>query len=672
MTGIRLKQLRLAGATGSDRTYGVSFMPRGAPGGFRPLSIITGPSQTGKTTIVDFIRYCLGDGQHPQHEEVLSAVRSALLEAELDGIPTVIERSAAGGPSKFASVWRSTLDDLDPGAELRVSTEPPSDPSGLSQLVLASCHLDGTLLADSRTKEETGTQMLSVRDLFHVMFVPNERLDNKNLVFEQSNFMVRQKFRQTIDAMFGIHDNEEAVLAERYRALRERARMAEVRATTLRQYAEAEYPRGPIQLSLDLEEADKSLAQIESQLKALDQEQRSTAKASSRLRVSLVQAEDRAKNARVRVRDRRSLISRLDSLRAQYSDDFRKLNFLVDAERLFDPLQVVVCPACFSELSIAPSIEAGRCSLCSAEVPVDVVGARAAEDEAVAAGASESMGRRHDLLEAEARAVRSRLSSLNEYVARLVAHQEVLLGESARADAAAQEFAQAVDAIASSPAPWLALRDSLSKQVTRARLDRQAAKAGVGVWERVAQAEALAEDIAEQSRQVNSQRRATGLRPDRAELLRALSTRFGEILTEIGYPKLHDPYIGSDLVPHVRGQSYTHASSGGLVLIGLAWTLALWEIAHELDADAPGLLVIDSPQKNLGHQSKPGDSDFADVKLVENFYRHAKAWLAGAGEGAQLIVVDNSPPESVEADVVIRFTRSAEVPPYGLIPEASS
>ena len=158
---------------------------------------------------------------------------------------------------------------------------------------------------------------------------------------------------------------------------------------------------------------------------------------------------------------------------------------------------------------------------------------------------------------------------------------------------------------------------------------------------------------------------------DRGAVIRALSARFGEILAAIGYPKLANPYIGDDLIPHVRNLPYTSASSGGMVLISLAWNLAVWQVAHEQGANAPGLLVIDSPQKNLGHNSKEGDQDFADAALVENFYAHTKKWLAGDGNGAQLIVVDNTPPSSVDDDIVCRFTRLADLPPYGLIPEAT-
>jgi len=661
-TGIRITELRLAGATGTQKTYGTGFRPKGGET-FRPLSVIAGPAMTGKTSIIDFIKYCLGDDEHPQHAEVLAAVRAAVLETELNGDPTVIERAASGEPSKFASIWRGTrLSDINAAAELRVSTEPPSDPDGLSQLVLSSCNLDGIELPDSATNPDTATQLLSIRDVFRVMFVPNDRLGSTNLVFENSRHMVKQKFGQTIDVMFGVHNNEQAVLAGRLRLAREAARAAELSANTLRRIADDEHPRGALVLAADLAEAEALVDQLEGELTNLDSQRRSTEQASQELRATLVAAQAAASAARVRTRDRRSLIDRLDALRGQYADDKRKLNFLLDAERLFDPLQVVTCPACFNKLEAVPTVTDGTCSLCHSMVtaPTDVEG----DDEA----STPNM-----VLEAELRAVSKRLKSLNNYVARLDAHLRVLVDESIEADAAADAAAQAVDDITNSPAPWLALRDGLSRRITEARLAVQAAQAGVKAWDRVAEADANHERLVVNARRIYTESRQLRQTADRRAVIRAMSERFGEILAAIGYPKLANPYIGDDLIPHVRNLPYTAASSGGMVLISLAWTLALWEIAHEREADAPGLLVIDSPQKNLGHKAaEDGDQDFADATLIENFYAHAKKWLAEDGIGAQLIVVDNSPPATVADDIVCRFTRDADDPPYGLIPEATS
>ncbi|NGY66485.1 hypothetical protein G7043_47155 [Lentzea sp. NEAU-D13] len=194
--------------------------------------------------------------------------------------------------------------------------------------------------------------------------------------------------------------------------------------------------------------------------------------------------------------------------------------------------------------------------------------------------------------------------------------------------------------------------------------------AGLRLWERVQQAEDNADRLEGHAKRLRAERRESAARPDRAAVIRRLSHRFGEVLSDLGYPKLSDPRLDNNLMPHVRGLPYTAASSGGLVLISLAWYLAIWEVAHEQDGRRPGLLIIDSPQKNLGHSADPDDPDFADTGLVENFYRHVKQWLAGPGVGAQLVVVDNSPPEAVAGDIVVRYTRSRTLPPYGLIDDA--
>lgn len=654
-SGIRINELRLAGATGSGDSYGSSFRLR-EDSSFRPLSIIAGPASTGKTTIIDFIRYCLGDDEYPQHPEVVNAVRAALLEVELDGEVCTIERATAGNPSKFASVWRRGVEDIISSGEQRLAVEPPSDPDGLSQFILSACDLDGIELPESPSQSESRTALLSIRDLFRVIFVRNERLDNRNLVFENSHFMVRQKFMQTIDVMFGVHDNPSAALGQRLTAAQAAVRVASRTADTVRQLANEDYPRGPLQLAEDLRTANDVINALERQLEDLDSEQRSTEEASGQLRASMASAQDRARNASIRLRDRESLLDRLHALRAQYADDQRKLNFLKDAERLFDPLQVVVCPACLTRLPDPPSIADGTCSLCHSAFPAPMVDDAAEDGTAV--------------LEAELRALVRRMAGLNEYVERLEGHATVLRDEATRAAREANESAQALDRVATSPAPWLALRDDLQRRRSDARLVAQAASAGLLAWERVDRAQAeLARRQAEASR-LAELRKGAKARVDRQTVVTKLSRRFAKIMGDLEYPKLSEPYLNTDLVPYVRGLPYTAASSGGMVLIGLAWSLTLWETAHEEGAAAPGLLVIDSPQKNLGH-SQDDDSDFADAGLVENFYNHAKGWLATEGVGAQLIVVDNSPPESVADDVVTRYTRDAAEPPYGLIVDAT-
>lgn len=680
--GIRLVELRLDGSAVASRSYGVSFRGQGALP-WRPLSVIAGPSQTGKTTIADFIRYCLGDDEHPQHPEVLAKVREALLETVVAGEPTTISRTAVGPASPFASIWKAPLTELRDADERRLSTEPTSDPSGLSQYLLAACGLDNVALPEAPTQTESRTQMLSIRDLFRVMWLPNERLDNKNLAHEYSNHVVRQKLIQTIDVMFDVHNAVGADLAARARLAGEAAREAARTAKALHDMVQTEHPLGPLVLDTEHDHAQREVAELDAQLVRLDRQQNSRDSGIAQLRQALTTAQNEVRAATVRVRHRESLVERLSALRGQYADDKKKLTFLKEAERLFDPLHVSVCPACLSQLEASPVIADGACSLCGHRLPGDgalTLGNASMTADSVASNGTHSSNGHGDgsvgpsataFLDAELKATTRRLGELNDYWARLDEDLSVLREAQVAAERAVDETATALNRVVEVPAPYLASRDDLARRRANALMREQQAAAGLRLWNRVAKAEENAERLGGHAARLRAERRDTANRPDRAAVVSRLSTRFGEILDDFGYPKLSLPHLNDQLVPSVRGLPYSKASSGGLVLISLAWYLSIWEIAHEQGARAPGLLIVDSPQKNLGHAANSDDPDFADSRLVENFYRHAKTWLAGPGAGAQLVVIDNSPPDTVAADVVVHYTRNRDIPPYGLIEDAT-
>src|SRR5215470_17231812 len=157
--GIRLRRLRLRG---EDRTYDVDF--RGSHDSPRPLSVIAGAFSTGKTTILEFIDYCLGASDHPRHPEIMPKVRAATLEIELSGSPYLIER-AVGEPSTFAYVRAGRLDEPGVAPPERRRVRPAGHPGSLSDLLLSHCKLQGVQLRDTLTHDEAGTDPLSFRDL---------------------------------------------------------------------------------------------------------------------------------------------------------------------------------------------------------------------------------------------------------------------------------------------------------------------------------------------------------------------------------------------------------------------------------------------------------------------------------------------------------------------------
>lgn len=657
-SGFRVEQLRLSGSSSSGKRYEVVFTDDSDV--LRPLAVVAGQSQTGKTTVAEFIRYCLGGQAHPQHSEVARTVRSAAVQVRLAGERYTIERSATGPASAFASVWDERLDHLLGSKELRLAIEPPSDPDSLSQFLLEACGLQGVALPVAPTQEDSESHALSIRDLFKLVWLPNERLDSKNLVLE-SNYAVARKFRQTVDAVFGIDDADGVAAAAQLRLARQNLREAESVTRSMRALVSEQFPEGAATLEMQLADLNRQVDELQAELSSIDRSQAAQGGELRQLRVQLQARQLESQRAWGRVRDRESLLDRLGSLRSQYIDDQRKLAFLAEAERLFDPLHVSVCPSCLSELGEEPTIHDGHCSLCGS-IFVDEADRLSVEAESASSPVN--------VLRAELRATNRRLKEATDYWVRLDEDLGRLKRVAEQADEAMGVAAAAIDSVVDLPTPFLALRDSLQERHSSALIDRERLATGLRLWGRVTEAEEKADKLRGQVQRLREERARVKNRPDRSRVIAQLSTRYGEILSAIGYPKLARPYINADLVPFVRDQPYTGASSGGQVLISLAWYLSFWEVSFETSEHAPGLLIVDSPQKNLGHKANNDDPDFGDARLVENFYRHAKRWLASEGEGAQLIVIDNSPPDIVADDVVVRYSRLPDVPPYGLIDDA--
>jgi hypothetical protein len=634
-----------------DRAYEIDF--RGKDDAPRPLSVIAGAFSTGKTTVLEFVDYCLGASDHPRHPEITPRVRAATLEVELSGSAYLIER-AVGEPSTFAYVRPGRLDTPATGTPERRPLRPTGHPDSLSGLLLSHCKLEGVQLRDSLARNETDTDPLSFRDLMWLCFLPNERLDNRNLLFENVP-MKHLKLRQVVDVIFDIHDDRAVELGRRIRAVEADLATARAAYRAAGQLVDEQRVGSREELEAVQRAAKVELAESAQVLAALDGQARADTGFAQGLRDRHHAAADAARESAADLRDRETQLDRLTALRITYAEDVSKFTMLGEASRLFQPLRVDVCPSCLTPISGSPA----RCVACQADLGQrDLgqhdLGQRDLGQSGTAPGALD--------VTAELRSAKARLAELTDYLAGLERELPELRVAAERAQAAESRAAAEVDAAAAaSVTPYLAQRDALARLREEATASMQRAVSGLRLRHSL---DERAADIDRQETLLVSLREeladAGGQTPlaDRAGVISRVSDRYQSILAEWRYPKLAGAYVADDLTPHMRGKPYTAASSGGRTLIALAWQLALFEVAWEAHSSHPGFLLLDSPQKNLG-QTGTG--------TVDRIYRHLDAWLAGRGTGAQIVVADNTPPTVAEDDVIVRFSRRPDQPPYGLI-----
>ncbi|SFW92043.1 hypothetical protein SAMN04489730_8347 [Amycolatopsis australiensis] len=670
--GIRVLRLRLKGV---DRDYEVDFRISKSDVA-RSVSVIAGAFSTGKSSVLEFIAYCLGASHHPQHPEILRKVRSALLEVELSGQPHVIER-AVGEPSTAAFVRPGRLGEIEiPPMEKR-PIKPAGDPASLSSLLLSYCGLEGVELKEAPTQPESGTDPLSFRELQWLCFMPNERLDDKNLLFESAH-MKKLKLRQVVDVVFGVHDDKAVELGSRIKELETRLSRARSDYATTQAFIDEQELGTRIEVELIRDEAERASAETERALANLDSQVRAASTFATDLRTRHRDASRRAQQTAALLRDRETQLRRFVPLRAQYADDITKLTMLAEARMLFDPLQVKVCPACLTTLRGAPHIADGQCTLCTSEITAPTAEQTPASEtrngstSATVAGSDGIMTEAKFDVSSELRATKARLAEITQYVEELDAELGRLRVAAEEAEVEEAELARAVDSATNEAvSPFLSQRDDLMQHRQTAAATLERARTAIKMFDSLDRRGATVTRLEASLKALRGELEQATMQPDRNDVIHRISERYASILTSWRYPKLEQAFVDTNLVPHMRGVSYTHASSGGRTLISLAWILAIFEIAWETGSAHPGFLMIDSPQKNLG-QGGDRDADFADSVAVADFYKHLHDWLASPGAGAQILVVDNAPPASVENDIVVRFSRRADQPPYGLIEDEVS
>ena len=651
MAKIRVRKLRLQGIA---RPYEVTFTDEesGSP---RALAVIAGQISTGKTSVLEFIRYCLGGKDFPHHPEVRSKVRSALLECELQGMTFVIERAAVLGPSKIATVHSCTLDALDePHFQRELVVSPPSDEKSLSQYLLDQFGIGNVVLREAPTKEASGVDKLSINDVLRLVLIENPDLDNRNLLLEHSTPVVRLKHEQVLDLLFGAHDNTAASRAAEARSLEARIRDAEVELATIESFMSEQKIPEKEAIDARLAEVAEQGEAVRSTLDEIEEQMDAEAAFGDQQRSAYNAAAGRAARASNAMRDASTQLDRLVALGAQYEQDVKKLVFAKEASSLFDPYSLQVCPWCLQ--------------------PVDAVAEAPTDGTCVACHQHLGDGEEIDL-DRELRSVRTRQRELLQYVEDLQARSASLEAELAAAADDQRRAQRAFDeAMRARFSPFMAQRDELFGEEVRFEAESQALRRLLGMHRSRAGRRSELGSLRQQLAEVlQAQVDAEVTNVERADVLADLRERFEAILGEFHFPKLSEVELDKRYVPSVRGVRYDQlGSSGAMTLVSIAWYLAVFEKSVEEGGAHPGLLMIDSPQKNLVPASGQHADDYQAPAIARGVYEHLMRWAGTeAGRGSQILLVDNEPPDFVSDHVVVRYTGDKDVPPYGLIDDAT-
>lgn len=670
MTNLPAFSIRGLRLVGPKQSYSVDFSDPKNGEQVRPLAIIAGEISTGKTTVLEFVDWCLGAKEHPEHDEVMANVRSAQLAIQVMG-PVgaepayyVIERGL-GAKSTGAYLYTGGFEATS-GTPVRSFNSDPADSDSLSHYLLQLCGLSGLRLDQAPSQADSKTSALSFRDLQPLWFLTNRRLDNGDLAYEkQAHRSI--KLNQVVNILFGVSDNEQSTLSRAVEELGTEERELTRAVQTLRTFLTDAGLTTVEEIDGESDRLRIRVAELNAKKQVIDGDISARGDFTAELRTKYARTEKEAQRIQTELRDRETLSRRLEPLRAQYADEIRRLDLVAESLNLFDSLTVVTCPACQSRLQSLPSVVANECSLCHSHLSTDVTNGQSLPD-----------------LSTERRSLVRRLNQLLEFAREVRAEGDKLRRDLSAANMAVQEAQSSLDRVSGDIiSPFLTQRDEIQQSLAETQIELKIMLRSRQMLLQLQQkqVELLQTSAALKEARVRKTQYLKNATP-RDTTLDRIGERLLNILKDFGYPKVDRVHVDRYLVPFVRGRRYDKVgSSGAMTLIALAWELALFELAFEEGSGHPGFVIVDSPQKNLvpGAVAAPSTPD-SDVEgseisllirarsrnIVENIYRHVVTWLANH-PGAQVIFVDNQPPTAADQHVVIRYSQSPDDPPYGLI-----
>lgn len=599
------------------------------------VNIIAGPISTGKSSIFQLIDYAFGAQRKPTYEEIAEC-SDVLLECIISGEVLTVRRSLHSQSTK-ARLYDDTIEGiLTQGVEGREvwAAYHPTEPT-VSREILSRLGLADIEMKTAPTQAASTVNVFSLRDLMHFIYVDQDRIDSQRNAFYEREPPIGIKWRATLDIFSGLHDQAQTAISLSLQAAQtEHGRLVQYLANVRDFLRKAKLPEAP-----DLRARLETLAIEREQLLARRQLAHHATEEKLGERLELVRARDHSA-ARIAQDEARSdeltrTVTQLSRLRIQYDREKSQLEFLSECQRLVGSLPVSRCPSCLQTLQTTATTES--CYVCHQTMP-------AASEEPIS-------------IEPRIAALTRRSRDLDRYIVDLKQEQEELKRSAAQGRRELDRLETTIERVASvATVPEMRRVMELDAAINATESDQRTAGEQLEFWGQVERArESLSVVEARVAQLRTDLERLQHDRPSRDAVIAGVSALFASVLSRVKFPALREVRVdATSYVPIVRGQHYGELSSRGAIALAVTgWHLAVLEYFADHPGLFPGLMILDSPLSNVGHDA--ADHEFRDQQIVNAFYV-LLADLDARLKHTQLLVCDNRPPSGADSMVIVRFS----------------
>ena len=585
------------------------------------LTLIRGPSDTGKSFIVDALDFMMGASALKEIPE-RAGYSTVLLGLELPGGDRVtLSRSVLGGSfSLFLSDIRQGP--LPVADETLAPRHSPRADSNVSRYLLKQVDLDDKRVRKNARGE---TDTLSFRNLAHLCLVDETQMQSETPPALTGNYVSKTKEISVLKLILQAEDDSTVVAVP---SGQETARVSGAKLEVIDSLiaeVEAKLSETP-----DAEQLRDQLARLNNSINeqntTMSQVWTRRAEASEALR----QAQQSLGASRTGLAEVLALQGRFGLLRTQYESDLARLATVKEAGNLLGYFTAGACPFCGAE----PDHQ---------HYNLECEGDPTAFSDSVEAEIQKTQSLRGDLL-----------LTIED-----LGHRETQVRASIQsANALIDEWQQTLRAIQEELAPQ---QNDLRELVAL----RSGIEKSLGYYDQIADLQRMKAQI-EDGAQVDAAEVAEGLN---LGALREFSSEISKRLGDWGYPDAETVRYDRAQQDIQAGDQFRSAHGKGVrAILHAAFTLGLAQYCFDRDIAHPGFVVLDSPLVTYRPPNNP-DDDEVDAALpagiLAAFYRDVQSRFDG-----QVIIMENlDPTEPLDEDSVDEvFTKRSDLGRYGFFP----
>ena len=583
-----------------------------APG----LNIIYGPSNTGKTLILDCVDFMLGGDARRLYKPALR-ITAVTMFLDVDGAELSMYRELDEA-KKNDIIVVSKAPGIDTGT-YTVGTK-TKDKDTISSLWLQLMGIDQEVKI-IRQIEDSMEQTLTVRTFYHFFVINENRISGENSILKPGSQTFTKNIPvPTITSL--IYLAKELNYIAPADTPKTPSKIIKLKRATARNIVDGSVNAIREREATGIQDDDlRSAAEIQTEINEI-LEQISAAED------SLKQTTDRDQKVTKKLIEISSAIAestilknRYDALRTQYESDMRRLTFIAEADL---------------HRGRIPKLD--HCPFCNGELPKEKT--QSCLDAAIAEA---------DKIELRIKDLQYADEALTNELLRLQSQKEGLLREQQQVQAAIRgELRPQVEA----------LRDKLV--VFTAALEKAKAKEMIRYFTEV---------LNDQLLRINEEDEFSTDFDVRGKIREVLQSPLERLLTEILEKCNYDNYIGSrfdedmcDVV--VNGSEKLSQGQGFRAFLNTVMALAVQEMLNEFNLHMPHLLVMDSPILSLKEREENVGTEVTSDSMRGGLFQY----MIDHEKNRQTIVLENEiPPLDYSLANIVHFTRTPGKGRFGLI-----